>query len=379
MARDPDLREYEQMTEVLQRQGGPLARTFPRSSSDSPVDRLNKNIKRSGSYGDATLSGNWRRVQAAQGAIGGIQTGPGFSDTAAENLLRSAGIQVNSVPGQAPMAIHPLTGRRVSAVALASEIDGIASAFPDIGSLQAKFKLAAEALRTGELPPEVNARGAFDADMGIVDRHKLSRGVKDKAVGAIEQARGEAADTHLKRSLRGLKQRQRVSADIANPSVMQRMRSGIASADSAMARRAAAGIMRGTGRLAGGALGLAGSVPADIALRSMNRPDDMTVVEDYRGDEQMVTGALGLPQREDFPATSLSPARRRAAMMSIRSGREDLRPPPVDGEMQDAITQQEIDFLLREMASPGNPTVDRPRYEAPREAPRAAPRVKGSP
>ena len=153
---------------------------------------------------------------------------------------------------------------------------------------------------------------------------------------------------------------------------MQRIKAGIGKADTAANRRLAATALRGTGRLAGGALGLAGSVPADIALRSMNRPDDMTVVEDYRGDEQMVTGALGLPQREDFPATSLSPARRRAAMMSIRSGREDLRPPPVDGEMQDAITQQEIDFLLREMASPGNPTVDRPRYEAPKAAPRSS-------
>lgn len=373
MAKDPDLREYEQMTEVLQRPGGPLASTFPRSSSDSPVSRLGKITKRSGMFGETTASDNFKRVQAAQAAIGNIRTGLGFSDTAAENLLREAGIQVSSVPGRGPMAIHPLTGRRVSAVALASEIDSIAKEFPDMGSLRDNFRLAAGTLKTGELPPEVVARMAFDDDVGLaetLDREYAASEQRRLSQEAIDRTRGEAADTHLKRNLRNFRQRQRVAADIADPSVMEGLRKGIDKADKSAARRLAATALRGTRGLAGGALGLAGSMPADIALRAMGRPDDMTVAEDYRQDEALAADVLGLAQRSEMPVFSISPERRAAAMMAIRSGRTGLRPPPVDGVIQDAITDEEIQFVLRDMADPGNPTVSRPRYEAPKAASR---------
>ena len=351
MARDPDLREYEQMTEVLERPGGPNWRW--------QRDALKKSIERH--------TPNWKRVQAAQAAIGNMRTGPGFSDAAAENLLRSAGIQVKRVTGQAPMAIHPLTGRRVSAVALASEIDSIASAFPDTASPQARFKLAAEALRTGDIPNEVIGRRAFSDSVSLEEAASRQQRLSQEA---IEQARGEAADTHLKRNLRNFKQRQRVAADIADPSVMEGMRKGIDKADKAAVRRLAATALRGTRGLAGGALGLVGSTPADIALRAMGRPDDMTVTEDYRQDEALAADVLGLAQRSEMPVFSISPERRAAAMMAIRSGRTGLRPPPVDGVIQDAITDEEIQFVLRDMADPGNPTVSRPRYEVDKAAPR---------
>ena len=352
MATDPDLREYRQMTEVLRGPGGPLDH---RGRGD--LKKLNQRD-----------TPNWRRVQAAQGAIQDIGSNPenAFTHREAVNRLEGAGI-----PTKGKMAIHPLTGRRVLATKLALEIDWLADTLDieDWGGIdQHRFNSAAKTLKSGKisgaagLPPVPPGDWMTDAEVGSW-RERAYR-------PAIEEMRGGAADTHLKRNLRGFAQRQRVSADIADPSVMEGMRGGVQKADRSATRKLAAGVMRGTGRLAGGALGLAGSLPADIALRAMGRPDDMTVTEDYRGDEQMITEALGLAERGGMPVTSLTPARRRAAMQSIRSGREGLRPPHVEGEMQEAITDEEIQFLLREMADPGIPTANRPRHEAPKAAPR---------
>ena len=83
--------------------------------------------------------------------------------------------------------------------------------------------------------------------------------------------------------------------------------------------------------------------------------------------EENITGALGLPQRSQMPVHSLSPSRREAAMHAIKTGRTGLR----SGFDEPPITDEEIQFLLRDMADPGNPTVSRPRYEAPKAAPRS--------
>lgn len=349
MARDPDKIEYDRMTKMLNEAGLGRGRRPMRAQA------------------------NWARVQGAQDVISkmGVGSERVFGPGEARWLLNKAGIEVINVPGpsgsanRAPMAIHPFTGRRVPAVVLASEIDNIA----DTLDLQygvrnrsgpgSRFNEAAEALRTGAIPSEVRSAGWPDDVM------------KGRMRGAIEGPRGEAADTHLKRGLKDFAHNQRVAADIADPSVMEGMRKGIDRADKSDARRLAATALRGTGRLAGGALGLAGSMPADIALRAMGRPDDMTVTEDYRQDEALAADVLGLAQRSEMPVYSLSPERKAAAMMAIRSGRSGLRPPPADGVMQDAITDEEIQFLLRDMADPGNPTVSRPRYEAPKAAPRS--------
>ena len=267
------------------------------------------------------------------------------------------------------MALHPLTKRRVPAEVLLEELVEAAIDVPEEWHKHGRFldrKAARSLLEPSGVTDPENLRRAIE-----VGTERLKKGYSTPSErhyptgGATGYLRADAADTHLKRNLKGFAQRQRVSADIADPSVMQRIKAGIGSADSAATRRTAAGIMRGTGRLAGGALGLAGSLPADIALRAMGRPDDMTVTEDYRGDEQMITEALGLAERGGMPVTSLTPARRRAAMQSIRSGRKGLRPPHVEGEMQEAITDEEIQFLLREMADPGIPTASRPLHGGP--------------
>jgi hypothetical protein len=367
MAKDPDLREYEQMTEVVEGPGGPLDRQL-RST------REGRNLRR-GYFGNTEYSGNWNRVQAAQDSISRIAEDAGvLSEDDARYLLKNSGIKLirpqgeGAMIGDAAMAIHPVTGRRVPAVALASEIDSLVGIFEHrySGNYDIEFKEAAEALRTGKLPGGAEW-AAMIKSSGEMPAEPWARSTMQDA---LNQARGDAADTHLKRNLRNFKQRQRVAADIADPSVMEGMRKGIDRADKSAARRLAATALRGTRGLAGGALGLLGSMPADIALRAMDRPDDMTVAEDYLQDEALVADALNLPRRDEMPVFGISPERRAAAMMAIRSGRTGLRPPPVDGVIQDAITDEEIQFALRDMADPGNPTVSRPRYEAPKAASR---------
>lgn len=373
MAQDPDLREYNQMTKVLNR--GRRTRKTGLSASD-----------------------NFRRVQAAQRSIAEMPGGAAPSSplsvyalgrqTAADSaasILRQHGIKViDDVRGpegygMGKMALHPFTGRRVPAEVLLEELVEAAIDVPEEWHKDGRF-LDREAARSllepsGVTDPE-NLRRALE-----VGTERLKKGSKPferlaetEDFRALETAtdrmRADAADTHLKRNLRNFRQRQRVAADIADPSVMEGIRKGIDKADKSAARRLAATALRGTRGLAGGALGLLGSMPADIALRAMGRPDDMTVAEDYRQDEALVADMLGLAQRSEMPVFSISPERRAAAMMAIRSGRTGLRPPPVDGVMQDAITDEEIQFVLRDMADPGNPTVSRPRYSAPKPAPR---------
>ena len=371
---DPDLREYNQMTKVLNK--GRRTRKSGLSASD-----------------------NFKRVQAAQRVIAEMPGGAAPSSplsvyalgrqTAADdaaNILRQHGIKIiddvrgPGSHGMGKMAFHPLTKRIVPAEVLLEELVEAAIDVPEEWHKHGRF-LDREAARSllepsGATDPE-NLRRAIEVG---TERLKKGSGSWERIPGtempfdpssATATMRAAAAATHLKKNLRSFKQRQRVAADIADPSVMEGMRKGIDRADKSTARRLAATALRGTGRLAGGALGLAGSMPAEIALRAMGRPDDMTVTEDYRQDEALAADVLGLAQRSEMPVYSLSPERKAAAMMAIRSGRSGLRPPPVDGVIQDAITDEEIQFLLRDMADPGNPTVSRPRYEAPKAAPRS--------
>jgi len=363
MARDPDLREYNQMTKVRNR--GRRARQSGLSASD-----------------------NFKRVQAAQRAIaempGGAAPGVPFSVYAlgrrtfrpaeddAAGILKQHGIKViDDVRGprgygMGKMALHPFTGRRVPAEVLLEQLVEAAIDVPEEWHKHGAY-LDREGARSllepsGVTDPE-NLRRAIEVG---TERLKKGSSPSEPANTATDRMRADAADTHLKKNLRGFKQRQRLAADIDDPSAIQRIRKGIARADRASARRLAATALQGARGLAGGALGLAGSMPAEIALRAMGRPDDMTVAEDYRQDEALAADMLGLAQRSEMPVFSISPERRAAAMMAIKSGRRGLRPPPVNGTIQDAITDEEIQFVLREMADPGNPKVSRPRHEAPK-------------
>lgn len=341
MAADPDLREYRQMTEVLEGPGGPIDRWGP--------DALKKWRER--------RTPNWQRVQAAQGAIQDIGTNPenAFTHREAVNRLEGAGI-----PTKGKMAIHPLTGRRVLATKLALEIDWLADTL-DIedwaGDEQLRFNSAAKTLKSGKisraagLPPVSPDRWMTDAEIDSW-RERSYR-------PAIEEMRGDAADTHLKRNLRGFAQRQRVSADIADPSVMQRIKGGVGKADTAATRRLAASV---AGKAARGLAGAAALPGADFLMEVAGR-EDPSVTQHFRGWEDTLGAS---PPRSEMPVYSLPADRRAAAEAAIRTGRTGLRP----GFDEPPITQQEIDFLLREMADPGNPTADRPRYEVPKAAPR---------
>ncbi len=263
--------------------------------------------------------------------------------------LEGAGMRIieSSTDPNLLMAVHPSSGRRVPVNALWTQL--------------------------GEIIPDPFGRGVSVED--IPDALMSLDTGKGRFADAVVPFREAEIERHLALDLKGKAQESRIKSHSRNPSTLRGIREGVELADKAAFRRIAA---QGLKRAGSAALGAATGMGADFAIEVAGR-EDPSVTQHFRDgslfSEENVTGVLGLPQRSQMPVTSLPRNRREAAEVAIRTGRSGLRP----GFDEPPITQQEMDFLLREMASPGNPTVDRPRYEAPREAPRAAPRVKGSP
>tara|TARA_R110002020_G_C16263817_1_gene770660 strand:+ start:79 stop:1281 length:1203 start_codon:yes stop_codon:yes gene_type:complete len=304
-------------------------------------------------------------------------------------LLKKSGVRVLTNENGLDIAIHPLSMRRVPASALFKDLYEIHMASGEdnyLGAIDNKYitKENVGLINDVELLKSVPSSSLYRGDYSkegatLADAVEILRGggnpdLNTGARVAVPMRQAEVAtDVGQEMGRTRLNEIKGERIGVGRPSIgkARAVGAGIREADSAIARRVAAAGLRGAKTAGMAGLGALGSMPADIALRAMGRPDDMTVAEDYRQDEALAADVLGFAQRSEMPVYSLSPERKAAAMMAIRSGRSGLRPPPVDGVMQDAITDEEIQFLLRDMADPGNPTVSRPRYEAPKAAPRS--------
>ena len=300
-----------------------------------------------------------------------------FNEWSAEDisaLLKKSGVRVMTNERGLDIAIHPLSMRRVPASALFKDLYEIHLATGRDNWLGAIDEGHIKEVEV-DLIGDVGLKSKGDTLKGAVEvlRGGGNPDMDSGARVAAQMRQAEVAtDVGQEMGRTRLNEIKGERIGVGRPSIgkARAVGAGIREADSAIARRVAAAGLRGAKTAGMAGLGALGSMPADIALRAMGRPDDMTVAEDYRQDEALVAGALNLPRRDEMRVYSLPPERRAAAMMALRSGLEGLRPPPVKGVIQDAITEAELQFLREELADPGNPTVSRPRYEAPKAASR---------
>lgn len=303
-------------------------------------------------------------------------------------LLKKSGVRVLTNEKGLDIAIHPLSMRRVPASALFKDLYDIHMASAEdsfLGAIDNKHITRENVglINDVELLKSVPSSSLYRGDYSkegatLADAVETLRGGGDprfdtgaRVAAPMRQAEVDI-DVGQEMGRTRLNKIKGERVGVGRPSLgkARSIGAGIREADAAIARRVAAAGLRGAKTAGMAGLGALGSMPADIALRAMGRPDDMTVAEDYRQDEALAADVLGLAQRSEMPVYSLSPERRAAAMMAIRSGRTGLRPPPVKGEIQDAITEAELQFLREELADQGNPTVSRPRYEVDKAAPR---------
>jgi hypothetical protein len=222
------------------------------------------------------------------------------------------------------MAVHPSSGRRVPVNALWTQL--------------------------GEIIPDPFGRGVSTLDMPDA-LMSLDTG-KGRFAEAAAPFREAEIERHLALGLKGDAHEARIKAHSRDPSRLREIREGVELADEAGFRRMAA---KGLRRAGSAALGAATGMGADFVMEVAGR-EDPSVTQHFRGWEDIFGVS---PSRSEMPVYKLPRSRREAAEVAIRTGRPGLRP----GFDKPPISEQEIQYLIREASERPNPTVSRPLYD----------------